>query len=120
MIERSVARICSCPVREWALKRENPPPAFSFSLEIALIRLASEDYQVMIHDDLTGRTDLSRQHIYRIRKHRRGICLSCTRPVAAESRWYCAEHLIDVRERERNRLGCKRRYYQAKSYLSYK
>jgi hypothetical protein len=74
----------------------------------------------MIHDDLTGRTDLSRQYIYQIRKHRRGICLICTRPVMAESKWFCAEHLKAMRERQRNRLGCKRRNYGAKSYLGVK
>ena len=70
----------------------------------------------MIHDDLTGRTDLSRQYIYQIRKHRKGICLICTRAVGAQSAWYCSEHLKAVRERQRKRLGCKQRLYRAKSY----
>ena len=71
----------------------------------------------MIQDDLTGRTDVSRQYVHQIRKQRRGICRICTRPVAAISIWFCAEHVKIVRERERNRLGCKRRNYGAKGYL---
>jgi len=71
----------------------------------------------MIQDDLTGRTDVSRQYIHQMRKQRRGICRICTRPVAAISIWFCAEHFKIVRERQRNRVGCKRRYYGAKGYL---
>ena len=71
----------------------------------------------MIQDDLTGRKDVSRQYIHQIRKQRRGICNVCTRPVAAISIWFCAEHLKIKRERERDRLRCKRRYYGAKGYL---
>ena len=71
----------------------------------------------MIQDDLTARTNVSRQYIHQIRKQRRGICRICTRPVAAISIWFCAEHFKIVRERQRNRFGRKRRNYGAKGYL---
>jgi len=69
-----------------------------------------------IQDDLTGRTDLSRQYIHQVRKHRRGICSVCTRPIVAESKWLCAAHLKARRERERKRVGAKKRHYGARSY----
>jgi hypothetical protein len=64
----------------------------------------------MIQDDLTGRTDVSRQYFHQVRKRRRGICAICTRPSAATSACFCAEHYKITRERQRNRIGCKRRY----------
>jgi len=91
-------------------------PLFEITSVFVHLDHVPKEFQNMIHDDLTGRTDLSRQYIHQVRKRRRGICMICTRPLAATSVCFCAEHSKNARERQRNRLGCKRRYYGAKGY----
>lgn len=48
------------------------------------------------------------------------ICVKCKEPRARKKNgsfsWYCLKHLVELRERQRVRLGFRRRYTGASSY----
>lgn len=67
-----------------------------------------------IQDEFTH-LNISRQRKYQLRMSRDRRCTECGEPVVAGSR--CLKHLIESRERQRERRGLKRRY---KNTLSYK
>jgi hypothetical protein len=52
--------------------------------------------------------NVSRQRKYQLRMQRDNRCTECGEPAAQGSR--CVKHLVRARERQRNRIGCKRRY----------
>jgi len=57
---------------------------------------------------------ISRQSRYRARQRRDGRCIECGAPAGKASR--CLRHLTLARERERKRLGLKRRYFGSMGY----
>ena len=65
-----------------------------------------------------GFTDLpiSRQRRYQLRMKRDKRCHICGEPLEG-SAFFCLKHLVEARERERKRLGCKLRSYNARSYI---
>jgi hypothetical protein len=67
----------------------------------------------LIRDEFSD-LKVSRQRRYQMRKRSRGLCIICTEKAADGCR--CERHLIINRERQRERLGCRRRFYGAKSY----
>lgn len=66
-----------------------------------------------IQDEFTG-LPISRQRKYQLRKQRDQRCTECGAPVVRGSR--CLKHLIRARERQRQKLGLKRRYFRTLSY----
>ena len=68
----------------------------------------------MIHDEFSGRTDVSRARRYQLRHQRDGICIYCAKPRVTN--FYCPKHAAAIRERMRKRLGCVRRNTGAASY----
>jgi len=66
-----------------------------------------------IQDEFTS-LPISRQRKYQLRKQRDQRCTECGAPVVRGSR--CLKHLIRARERQRQKLGLKRRYYRTLSY----
>ncbi|MDQ6632919.1 MAG: hypothetical protein M3Y82_14385 [Verrucomicrobiota bacterium] len=50
---------------------------------------------------------MSRQLKYQKRKHKQGKCTICGQPKV--SSFYCLKHLVAARERQRVKIGCKRR-----------
>jgi hypothetical protein len=69
---------------------------------------------VLIKDEFTSRTDISRQRRYQLRHDRDGLCELCPAPAIFALR--CARHVIEERERQRIYKGCKRRNLRARSY----
>ena len=67
----------------------------------------------LIHDEFTN-LPVSRQRKYQLRKQRDGLCTECGEPAASGSR--CVKHLTRARERQRKRLGLRRRYRTTLSY----
>ena len=71
-----------------------------------------------INDELSDRTDVSRQRRYQLRKKRDGRCVRCGRPTV--SKLHCEEHRqkanVRCREQRRARTGAKRRNKLAESY----
>lgn len=57
---------------------------------------------------------VSRQRKYQLRKARDKRCIICGEPSVTGSR--CLEHLIQARERQRKRLGLKRRHKGSLTY----
>jgi hypothetical protein len=66
-----------------------------------------------IKDEFTD-LPISRQRKYQLRMKRHNRCHICGEP--AVTGWFCLKHLAGNRERARKRLGCKRRYDNARSY----
>lgn len=66
-----------------------------------------------IQDEFTE-LPISRQRKYQLRKQRDQRCTECGAPVIRGSR--CLKHLIRARERQREKLGLKRRYTRTLSY----
>jgi len=44
---------------------------------------------------------VSRQREYQLRQHARGLCAACPNPVLTG--WYCVEHAMAIRVRQRER-----------------
>ena len=65
-------------------------------------------------DDEFTHLRISRQRKYQLRKQRDKKCTECGEPAAMGSR--CLKHLIIARERQREKRGLKRRYYNTLSY----
>ncbi len=61
-----------------------------------------------IQDEFTH-LPISRQRKYQMRMKRDKRCTECGAPATEGSR--CLKHLIEARERERERRGLKRRYF---------
>jgi len=57
---------------------------------------------------------ISRQWRYQLRKRRDKRCIICGGPVVGGL--MCLEHMVKARERQRKRLGLKRRHHNALSY----
>ena len=66
-----------------------------------------------IKDEFT-KLAISRQRKYQLRMKREGRCTECGEPAALGSR--CLKHLVRARERQRKKLGLKRRYHRTMSY----
>jgi hypothetical protein len=66
-----------------------------------------------IKDEFTD-LPLSRQRKYQLRMHRDRRCVICG--ASAVGGFYCLEHLVKKRERERRVIGAKRRLRGARSY----
>ena len=58
---------------------------------------------------------ISRQRKYQLRKKARGLCEDCGQPALKDS-VRCRRCLIRGREQQRQRLGCKRRYFNTIGY----
>jgi len=67
-----------------------------------------------IYDQFSA-ISVSRQRRYQLRHHSRGLCVICCKP-ALNSAWFCDEHAVAKRERQRAYSHCKRRYKNARSY----
>jgi hypothetical protein len=57
---------------------------------------------------------ISRQYRYQLRMKRDRRCIICGEPAVTE--WKCLEHMVEARERQRKKLGLKRRLHNALSY----
>lgn len=57
---------------------------------------------------------VSRQRKYQLRMKRDKRCTECGEPAVQGSR--CLKHLVKARERQREKRGLKRRYYNTLSY----
>jgi len=66
-----------------------------------------------IEDEFTH-LGISRQRKYQLRMQRDKKCTECGDPASVGSR--CLKHLIIARERQRDKRGLKRRYYNTLSY----
>lgn len=66
-----------------------------------------------IKDEFT-KLKISRQRKYQLRKQRDGLCTECGEPASGGSR--CVKHLVKARERQREKKGLKRRYFNTLSY----
>jgi hypothetical protein len=66
-----------------------------------------------IKDEFTD-LPISRQRKYQLRMQRDKRCQICGKAAAAGS--FCLKHLLERRERQRRKLGSKRRYFNALGY----
>jgi hypothetical protein len=66
-----------------------------------------------IQDEFTS-LPISRQRKYQLRMQRDKRCTECGAPAAQGSR--CLKHLVKARERQREKRGLKRPYYNTLSY----
>jgi hypothetical protein len=66
-----------------------------------------------IEDEFTH-LKISRQRKYQLRMLRDQRCTECGEPAVQGSR--CLKHLVKARERQRDKRGLKRRYYNTLSY----
>ncbi len=66
-----------------------------------------------IEDEFTH-LKISRQRKYQLRMLRDQRCTECGSPAVQGSR--CLKHLVKARERQRDKRGLKRRYYNTLSY----
>ena len=66
-----------------------------------------------IEDEFTH-LKISRQRKYQLRMLRDQRCTECGEPAVQGSR--CLKHLVKARERQRQKRGLKRRYYNTLSY----
>jgi len=66
-----------------------------------------------IEDEFTH-LRISRQRKYQLRKQRDKLCTECGDAAAIGSR--CLKHLVVARERQREKRGLKRRYFNTLSY----
>ena len=71
------------------------------------------DIGKMIKDEFT-KLRLSRQRKYQLRMERDKRCIKCGEPAVQGSS--CLKHLVQARERQRKKLGHKRRYQNTMSY----
>jgi hypothetical protein len=68
-----------------------------------------------IQDEFTN-LPISRQRKYQLRRQKMGCCTECGAPAAVGSR--CLKHLVRARERQRQKLGLRRRYTRTLSYMA--
>ena len=66
-----------------------------------------------IEDEFTH-LKISRQRKYQLRMLRDKRCTECGEPAVQGSR--CLKHLVKARERQRDKRGLRRRYYNTLSY----
>ena len=66
-----------------------------------------------IKDEFTG-LRISRQYRYQLRMKRENRCITCGEP--AVTKWKCLKHMVKARERQRKKLGLRRRLHNALSY----
>jgi hypothetical protein len=66
-----------------------------------------------IKDQFTG-LRISRQYRYQLRMKQENRCIICGEP--AVTKWKCLKHMVKARERQRKKLGLKRRLHNALSY----
>ncbi len=66
-----------------------------------------------IEDEFTHLA-ISRQRKYQLRMQRDNRCTECGAPGVQASR--CLKHLVKARERQRKKIGLKRRYFKTLSY----
>jgi predicted nucleic acid-binding Zn ribbon protein len=66
-----------------------------------------------IKDEFT-KLKISRQRRYQLRMRRDKRCIICGTPITRGQ--MCLEHMIQARERQRKRLGLKRRHRNALTY----
>jgi len=64
--------------------------------------------------DKFSKLKISRQWRYQLRMRQAQRCIICGTPIARGL--MCLEHMIKARERQRKRLGLKRRHRNALSY----
>lgn len=57
---------------------------------------------------------VSRQYRYQLRMKRDKRCIICGEPAVTD--WKCLKHMVKARERQRKKLGLKRRLHNALSY----
>ena len=69
--------------------------------------------RAQIEDEFTD-LPISRQRKYQMRMQRDKRCTECGEPALYASR--CLKHLVAARERQREKRGLKRRYYNTVSY----
>ena len=69
--------------------------------------------RIRIEDEFTH-LRVSRQRKYQLRKQRDRRCTECGAPATMGSR--CLKHLIVARERQREKRGLRRRYFNTLSY----
>ena len=71
-----------------------------------------------IQDEFAGRTGISKQRRYQMRRLRDGKCIYCGRPAVITGK--CAEHRqklnVQDREKMRRRSGARVRYKNSESY----
>ena len=71
-----------------------------------------------IQDEFSGRTGISKQRRYQMRRLRDGKCIFCGRPAVITGK--CEEHRqkLNVKDREkmRRRIGATSRYKNSESY----
>jgi hypothetical protein len=68
---------------------------------------------ISIKDKFAG-LPISRQYRYQLRMKRDDRCIICGEP--AVTGWKCLKHMVKARERQRKKLGLKRRLRNALSY----
>lgn len=71
-----------------------------------------------IQDEFSGRTKISKQRRYQLRRLRDGKCIYCGRPAVIMGK--CEEHrqMLNIKDREkmRRRTGATSRYKNSESY----
>jgi hypothetical protein len=66
-----------------------------------------------IKDEFAG-LPISRQYRYQLRMKRDKRCIICGEPAVTD--WKCLKHMVKARERQRKKLGLKRRLRNSLSY----
>ncbi len=71
-----------------------------------------------VQDEFSGRTGISKQRRYQLRRLRDGMCIYCGRPAVITGK--CEEHrqMLNIKDREkmRRRSGARGRYKNSESY----
>jgi hypothetical protein len=64
--------------------------------------------------DKFAKLPISRQYRYQLRMRQQKRCIICGEP--AVTKWKCLKHMVKARERQRKKLGLRRRLRGALSY----
>jgi hypothetical protein len=64
--------------------------------------------------DQFSKLPISRQYRYQLRMRQAKRCIICGEPAVTE--WKCLKHMVKARERQRKKLGLRRRLHNALSY----
>ena len=64
--------------------------------------------------DEFAKLPISRQYRYQLRMREQKRCIICGEP--AVTKWKCLKHMVKARERQRKKLGLRRRLRGALSY----
>jgi len=64
--------------------------------------------------DKFAKLPISRQYRYQLRMKQQKRCIICGEP--AVTKWKCLKHMVKARERQRKKLGLRRRLRGALSY----